>query len=166
MRQHPEAGTVITRVNYGNARDADALVALLDHYASDPMGGGVPLANEVKTCLCNALANRLDAASFIAWAGHVPIGLINCFEGYSTFNARPLLNVHDLVVHAEHRGHGVGQSLLAAAQQLARERGCCKVTLEVLSGNALALASYARFGFKSYQLDPAAGQALLMQKWL
>jgi hypothetical protein len=44
--------------------------------------------------------------------------------------------------------------------------GCCKLTLEVLSGNTTAQTSYQRFGFAQYQLDPAAGQALFMQKWL
>ena len=92
--------------------------------------------------------------------------MINCFEGYSTFKARPLLNIHDIVVHPDYRGAGVGQALLGAAHDLARTRGCCKLTLEVLSGNALAMRSYARHGFANYQLDPAAGQAVLMQKWL
>jgi ribosomal protein S18 acetylase RimI-like enzyme len=60
----------------------------------------------------------------------------------------------------------VGQALLAAAEAHARERGCCKLTLEVLTGNQVALTSYVRFGFANYQLDPSAGQAMLMQKWL
>jgi len=101
--------------------------------------------------------------SIAQWA---PVGLINCFEGYSTFKAQPLLNVHDIVVHPRHRGQGIGQALLAAAQQLAIERGCCKLTLEVLSGNTVAMKSYDRFGFAHYQLDPEAGHAVLMQKWL
>jgi len=58
------------------------------------------------------------------------------------------------------------QALLGAAHDLARARGCCKLTLEVLSGNAVAMRSYLRSGFANYQLDPAAGQAVLMQKWL
>ena len=56
--------------------------------------------------------------------------------------------------------------LLAAAEQHARARGCCKLTLEVLTGNARALKSYLGFGFEPYALDPAAGQASFMQKWL
>ena len=57
-----------------------------------------------------------------------------------------------------------GARLVARAH--ARERGCCKLTLEVLSGNTRALRSYDRFGFAPYVLDPREGQALLMQKWL
>jgi ribosomal protein S18 acetylase RimI-like enzyme len=60
----------------------------------------------------------------------------------------------------------VGQALLKAAEDHARARGCCKLTLEVLSGNTPAMASYKRFGFAQYELDPAVGQAQFMQKWL
>jgi ribosomal protein S18 acetylase RimI-like enzyme len=112
------------------------------------------------------LAARPTAASFIAWLNGAPVGLINCLEGYSTFKAQPLMNIHDIAVLPDHRGAGVGQALLAAAEQHAHARGCCKLTLEVLTGNARALSSYLRFGFAPYELDPAAGQASFMQKWL
>ncbi|THF60756.1 GNAT family N-acetyltransferase [Pseudothauera nasutitermitis] len=145
---------------------AAALVALLDHYAHDPMGGGEGLEPAVLDALPARLAERTDFISFLAYANKTPVGLINCFEGFSTFKARPLLNVHDIVVHADWRGCGVGQALLAAAEQAARTRGCCKLTLEVLSNNQRALAAYERAGFAPYVLDPAAGQALFLQKWL
>lgn len=160
----------IARVDYRNLRDAQALVMLLDAYARDPMGGGAGLSEAVKSRVCVDLAQHPGATSFIAWLGagesEQAIGLINCFEGYSTFKARPLLNIHDIAVLPKHRGQGVGQALLAAAQAHALERGCCKLTLEVLTGNATALASYQRFGFEAYALDPAAGQASFMHKWL
>ena len=156
----------VRRVNYREARDAQALVMLLDAYAHDPMGGAEGLASEVKARLCDDLAALPAAASFIAWLGDEPVGLVNCIEGYSTFKARPLMNIHDIAVLPAHRGKGVGQALLATAEQHARDRGCCKLTLEVLTGNAPALSSYLRFGFAPYQLDPTAGQASFMQKWL
>jgi ribosomal protein S18 acetylase RimI-like enzyme len=156
----------VTTADYRNPADCDALVYLLDQYARDPMGGGTPLASDVAQRLCGDLAALPHATSFIAWLGLQPVGLANCFMAYSTFKARPLLNVHDLAVHPEHRGQGIGQALLHAAQQHALQQGCCKITLEVLSGNTVALASYQRFGFASYQLDPAAGQAVFLQKWL
>ena len=129
-------------------------------------GGGPPRPAEARARLCDDLARVPGAASFIAWRDEQPIGLVNSFEAYSTFKARPLLNVHDIVVLPAHRGAGVGQALLDACEAHARERGCCKLTLEVLSGNPRALRSYERFGFAPYALAPAAGQALLMQKWL
>jgi ribosomal protein S18 acetylase RimI-like enzyme len=159
----------IQRVDYRAPLDGLHLRRLLDLYARDPMGGGEPLAASVLERLCDDLARRPDAASFLAYRvtdPSDPVGLINCFEGYSTFKAKPLLNVHDIVVHPDIRGQGVAQALLGAAQQLAIERGCCKLTLEVLSGNTVAMNAYDRFGFTPYQLDPGAGQAVLLQKWL
>ena len=160
------APLVVRRVDYRHGPDRAALISLLDAYAREPMGGATPLPADVRARLCDDLGALPSAASFIAWHGNEPVGLVNTFETYSTFKARPLLNVHDIVVLPTHRASGVGQALLAACEAHARERGCCKLTLEVLSGNARALRSYERFGFAPYVLDPAQGHALLMQKWL
>ena len=156
----------ICRVDFKQSAHRDALINLLDAYAQDPMGGGEPLADEVKARLCDDMAERPTVESFIAWLDNTPVGLVNCVEGFSTFKSRPLMNIHDLAVLPGHRGMGVGQALMQAAQAHAQARGCCKLTLEVLTGNARALRSYARFGFEPYTLDPAAGQASFMQKWL
>ena len=91
---------------------------------------------------------------------------MNCIEGFSTFACRPLVNVHDVVVAASHRGRGVGAQMLAEVERLARARGACKLTLEVLQGNGSAIRLYERVGFAGYQLDPAMGQAQFLQKWL
>ena len=157
---------IVQRVDYRNAKDANALVLLLDAYAQDPMGGKEALDADVKHRLCNDLASIPSAISFIAWINDEPVGLINCFLGYSTFKAKPLLNVHDIAVLVGFRGQGVGQSLLKAAEEYARSRGCCKLTLEVLSGNSRAMDSYKHFGFENYELDPSTGHALFMQKKL
>ena len=51
-------------------------------------------------------------------------------------------------------------------EEIAISKGCCKLTLEVLSGNAVAKASYEKFGFSGYELDPKVGNALFWQKSL
>jgi ribosomal protein S18 acetylase RimI-like enzyme len=153
-------------VDFKQSDHRDALIKLLDAYAQDPMGGGQPLAAEVKARLCADMAARPTGASFIAWLDQAPVGLVNCVEGFSTFKSQPLMNIHDLVVLPGHRGMGIGQALMQAAQTHAQARGCCKLTLEVLTGNDRALRSYEQFGFEPYTLDPAAGQASFMQKWL
>lgn len=145
---------------------ATIFLDLLDHYACDPMGGGTGLSPAARNELVPRLLARNDFVGFLAFAGEEPIGLIDCFEGFSTFAARPLLNVHDLVVRRDHRGRGIAQALLDAAANEARRRDCCKLTLEVLSNNRPAMLAYERAGFSPYELDPAAGQALLLQKWL
>jgi ribosomal protein S18 acetylase RimI-like enzyme len=164
--QTPSAPVQVRRADYLLAADRDALCSLLNVYAQDPMGGGAGLAAEPLARLCDDLAKRPFAFSFIAWVGNEPVGLANCFEAYSTFKAQTLINIHDLAVHPGARGRGVGQALMQAVETEGKLRGACKITLEVLSGNAVALKSYERFGFAAYQLDPAAGQAMFLQKWL
>jgi ribosomal protein S18 acetylase RimI-like enzyme len=162
----------IARADYTNPEHAAALVSLLDAYARDPMGGAEPLSEFAKTNLVTALAACPQAFSVLAFskpdgiAGEIPVGLVNCMEGFSTFACRPLVNVHDLAVLPTFRGQRVAEKMLALVEQIAVERGACKLTLEVLQGNAGALKLYTRVGFVNYQLDPAMGQAKFLQKWL
>ena len=159
------ATLAITLADYRDPRDAADVVALLDAYARDPMGGGAPLADDVKARLADDLAANPQAFSLIARFDDAAVGLANCFMGYSTFAAAPLVNIHDLVVLSGHRGAGVGKALMAAVEAEALKRGACKVTLEVLSGNP-ARHLYAACGYGDYQLDPATGHALFWQKRL
>ena len=156
----------VVLVDYGNAVHSTALVDLLDAYAQDPAGGGTPHEAKVRAGLPAALAARPQAFSVLAYDGTQPVGLINCIEGFSTFACKPLVNVHDVVVLASHRGRRVAQRMFERVEQEARARGACKLTLEVLSGNASALRSYEREGFSGYQLDPAFGHAVFLQKKL
>lgn len=153
-------------VDLKNEADSKAWLALLDHYARDPMGGGAGLSEYAKAHLVRELQDLPTFHGALAWRGDEAVGLINCFAGFSTFAAKPLLNIHDIVTRAECRGQGVGQALLQWAEQRARELGCCKLTLEVLSNNTRAMAAYQRAGFAPYVLDPAAGHALFLQKSL
>ena len=156
----------LCRADYHNPVHAEALVQLLDAYAQDPAGGGEALSAFAKANLAKALAARPQAFSVLAFAGEQPVGLINCIEGFSTFACRPLVNVHDVAVLAGFRGQRVGEQMLTLVEQIAQERGACKLTLEVLAGNASAIRLYERVGFAGYQLDPAMGQAQFFHKLL
>ena len=156
----------ICRADYQNPVHAGALVHLLDVYAQDPAGGGEGLSDFAKNHLVKELAARPQAFSVLAFAGEQPVGLVNCIEGFSTFACRPLVNIHDVVVLSSHRGQRVAEQMLALVETIARERGACKLTLEVLQGNASAIRLYERVGFAGYQLDPAMGRAQFFQKWL
>ena len=157
---------VITRADFADPADAAAIVAMLDVYARDPMGGGEPLSDDVRERLVPALAQVPGAIVLLARLDGEAVGIANCFTGFSTFAARPLVNIHDIAVAPGHRGKGIARALFAAIEVEARTRGTCKITLEVLSGNQRAKELYASLGYGDYQLDPETGHALFWQKRL
>ncbi|KHK64689.1 GNAT family acetyltransferase [Pseudomonas fluorescens] len=155
---------LVLQASYSNPIHAEAICHVLNGYAEDPMGGGHSLPAEVLAHLPEELAKRAHAFSVLAFVNGEPAGLINCFEGFSTFACRPLVNVHDVAVMPAFRGLGLSQKMLQKVEDIARQRGCCKITLEVLEGNAVAQASYAKFGFSAGMFDPAHGRMLFWTK--
>ena len=156
--------TTIRPVDYHDARQSADLLDLLDHYARDPMGGNTPLPDATRAHLIPQLQQRPTFDSAIAYVDGQPAALVNFAEGFSTFAARPLINVHDLVVHTEYRGRGLSRQLLEYVEREAARRGCCKLTLEVLSENRVAISAYASYGFKPYQLTDDGGPAQFWEK--
>jgi GNAT superfamily N-acetyltransferase len=148
------------------ARDdhGDAILQLLNSYSMDPMGDGKPLSEFARRELLPGLRQHPTTVVFLAWRDTTPTGLAVCFRGFSTFAARPLLNIHDFYVTPEGRGTGVGRRLLEAIEKGAREMGCCKLTLEVLENNQRAMAIYLTAGFKQLTYQPEAGGALFLAK--
>jgi len=150
--------------DYSNEQQATDIVYLLDAYSQDQMGGSQPLAESVKSNLVNELSKLPHAFSIICYVNDKPAGLVNCFEAFSTFKCKPLINIHDVVVIKEFRGLGLSQCMLSKVEEIAKSKGCCKITLEVLEGNDVARKSYIKFGFDGYELDPIMGKALFWQK--
>ncbi|GLQ30345.1 GNAT family N-acetyltransferase [Litoribrevibacter albus] len=156
----------ILLADYQNAQHAQDLVFLLNQYACHPMGGGSSLKESTSTHLIDELGKRPYAFSLLAYDGDRPVGLANCFEGFSTFKCLPLINIHDIYVESDYRGSGVSQQLLDKIEVIARDKGCCKITLEVLEGNIVAQKAYRKVGFEGYELDPKMGKALFWEKSL
>ena len=126
---------------------ARALVDLIDSYARGPGGQSAPLTPEARANLGPGLRRHPSALVLLAVADGDFAGAAVCFWGFSTFAGKSLLNIHDLVVSPQYQNRGIGGDLLAEAERLARERGCCKLTLEVHDTNANAKRLYERFGF-------------------
>jgi GNAT superfamily N-acetyltransferase len=141
-----------------------AVVELIEAYAMDPMGNGRPLPEKVKDALIPGLKKHPNSMILLAFVNAEAVGIAVCFIGFSTFKARPLINIHDLAVLPMHRSSGAGRMLLEAVERKARELGCCKVTLEVLENNCRALQVYTAAGFAQAQYQEAAGRALFFAK--
>ena len=149
---------------YNDQAHARAIFDVLDSYARDPMGGNKALGAFTRQNLIAELRSRPWIVSLLALVETKPVGLMIAMEGFSTFAARPLMNVHDVAVIPGYRGQGVGKALFAEIERVARQRGCCKLTLEVLAGNEGAKGLYDRLGFKPYLLDPEMGAAQFWEK--
>jgi ribosomal protein S18 acetylase RimI-like enzyme len=154
----------VLTLNYQDPQQTQDMLFLLDTYALDPMGGATALSQRVKDNLVTQLAKLPHAFSVICYVDGKPAGLANCFEAFSTFKCKPLINIHDLVVSGEFRGLGISQKMLQHIENIAIQKGCCKVTLEVLEGNQTAKNAYLKFGFAGYELDPQMGKALFWEK--
>ena len=122
------------------------------------------LSQEIKDNLVSELAKLPFAFSLICYVDNMPAGLVNCFTLFSTFKCKPVVNVHDLIVDRSYRRKGISQLLLGEVEKIAKQKGACKITLEVLEKNHPARNSYQKFGFTGYELKPEYGNAIFLEK--
>ncbi len=137
----------IILANLQNPTHQQGLIDCLDAYARDPMGGGIPLADDARLRLIDGLRQQPANVNFLAVSGEAIVGAAVCFMGYSTFRAQPRLNIHDLCILPAHRNKGLGRRLLQHVSDYAREQNCCAVSLEVRTDNHTAQKLYRALGF-------------------
>jgi GNAT superfamily N-acetyltransferase len=154
----------IVQADLSLAEHQEAVLAMVDAYSRDAMGNGKPLDQDVRTRLIPGLRRHPTTLIFLAFDGVQPIGAAVCFIGFSSFAAKPIINIHDFVVLPASRGKGIGRRLLEAVEAKARELGCCKLTLEVMDKNHQAIRMYQASGFERYSLQEEAGVAIFMSK--
>jgi len=156
----------IVKADFSVKAHCDDYVRLLNDYALSVMGGGIALKSGVLDSLASEIAQREFITVFLAYINEDAVALMTCMEGFSTFKCRPLMNIHDIYVANDFRGKGIATQLLNSAEQLAKQKKCCKLTLEVLEGNTIAKMAYQKFGFAGYELNPEIGSALFWEKSL
>ena len=156
----------IVEADYADEAHCAAIPNLLNAYAKDLLGFRKALDDEVLNNLVNGLKAFPTAIVLLAKVDGAYVGMTICYLGFSTFNAQPLINIHDFMVLEAYRNRGVGKALLWEVERIARERQCCKITLEVQMKNTAARSIYQSFGFKMSFLDPEAGEQLSLTKTL
>jgi ribosomal protein S18 acetylase RimI-like enzyme len=153
----------IAPANLDDDRDASAVHALLCEFAREPVSGGKDLPEDVQARLIEGLRAHPVSRNWIAWddstAPSTPVGCAICQIGFSTFIARPTLNLHDLFVLPSHRDRGVGGLLMDTLHRAAEALGCGKVTLEVARENVAGQRFYRRLGYGDGK-DPDGGDGV------
>jgi len=139
----------VREANLFDEGDMQSVVFVLDAYSSDPNGKGRPLPAEVKSILPTQFGKLANCKVFVAILEEQIVGAAICFVGFSTFNAKEVVNIHDLAVLPEFRNRGIGSVLLNAVEDFARQIGACKLTLEVRENNKAAERLYFRKGFNN-----------------
>jgi len=139
--------TCIVDCDFCNPDHLRAVGNLINAYIKDEMGGGTPLTPFQQLRLVDGLNNHPTAIVLLAATNGEPSGLIVAFQNFSTFMAKPMVNIHDVFVSSDARGMGVGRMLMEALIEKAKELKCGRITLEVRHDNVVAQKLYNSLGF-------------------
>ena len=144
--------TKIVQCDYSNSEHRKAVTMLINEYIRDEMGGGTLLSEPEQADLVEGLKNHPKALVLLAETENIFTGMLTAFENFSTFTARPMMNIHDVMVLETYRKKGIGRSLMNALIEEAGKRNCSRVTLEVRKDNLPAQKLYRDLGF--HELEP------------
>lgn len=134
--------------DFENEQHCKIVAELTNQNISDQMGEGKQLNKLQQLRLVDGLATH--PASFVLFAciDSVIVGMTICFVNFSTFNARSYISINNIIVLKAYRQLGIGSALLKKCINIAVERGCCKITLEVRDDNIAAQSLFKRMGFE------------------
>ncbi|MCU4157134.1 GNAT family N-acetyltransferase [Carboxylicivirga sp. A043] len=136
-------------INLKKQKDQRALFTLMNAYMLDKMGIQKPMSQSLFQQTLTGLRTQCNYIGILVYKGETAVGLANCFINFSTFKGLPLINIHDFIVLPEAREKGVGRFLLQSIKEIARQKGCCKVNLEVREDNLIAQGLYQTEGFNA-----------------
>ncbi len=101
--------TEVVLADLANSRHREAILSLINAFAAEPLvGDGKPLSDFARAHLIPGLQAHPTALVFLAYRGARAVGIATCFRGFSTFAARPLVNISDFYVVPTERGQGIG----------------------------------------------------------
>jgi ribosomal protein S18 acetylase RimI-like enzyme len=138
----------IEHCDYADPKHARAAISLLNAYIKDEMGGGKELDEEAGRLLIKRLGSQKNAIVLFAKNENEFAGLLSAFENTATFSAKPMINIHDIIVLKQYRGKGIGRKLMDALVEEAKKRACSRITLEVREDNKIAQNLYKSMDFK------------------
>lgn len=137
----------IIQINLQNPQHCQQVIKLLNDYMNDPMGNNRPMPKMLAPQIISGLKQHPAFIGFFVMSGDQFAGLAICNINFSTFRAKPLLNIHDFIIAPEFRGIGAGQFLLNGVISFASQNGFCRINLEVRENNLAAKSLYKKLGF-------------------
>jgi len=94
---------------------------------------------------------RLEVVTLVAERGDDGvIGVLDMEYHQRLGDHRPQARVNDIVVTEDARGLGVGQALLARAEELARKRGCFRMALVTAGWREATHSFYVKHAWADY----------------
>jgi ribosomal protein S18 acetylase RimI-like enzyme len=136
---------------------AGLLVAFRNHLGFDWPSDRAFLASVERLIEDTATEYLLGAPQ----AGAPAAGLVQLRYRWSVWRAADDCELEDLFVSADARRSGLGRTLLNAAIDRARARGCRRIKLDTAEYNEPALALYRSAGFSDEAYE--GGRALLLR---
>ena len=137
----------IIQADLNNPKHAKDIVSIVDMFARDPMGQDEALHKDIRMDMIEEMKKVPTTMTYIAYLGDEALGIVTCFIGFSTFTASKIFKIHDVAVHPNARGLGIGTKMLEEIENEAKRMGCSKITLEVRTDNP-ARNLYVREGYE------------------
>lgn len=94
-----------------------------------------------------------ESIIFVAMAGKVPAGFTQLYPIYSSVKANKNWILNDLYVKEDFRKQSIGEKLIKAAMDFAKNDGATFVQLETAKDNSTAQRLYETIGFKKQLSD-------------
>ena len=146
----PDAAAV--RVRPATAGDREWILQLapgLHDFGPPPYREREVMDRAVVASIGAALAGAVPGAEVLVAEGPegARLGFVHLHGATDFFTGERHGHVSDIVVAPRAQGRGVGQRLMAAAEDWARSRGYRLLSLHVFDGNARARAFYRQLGY-------------------
>lgn len=148
-----QAPSTDCRIQPASADDIPAMCALLALLFTQEADFTADTAKQARG-LQLILDEPARGCLLVARAGEEHLGMVNLLFTVSTACGAPVALLEDLIVRPEARGCGIGDALLRAAIDSARNAGCARITLLTDDDNLTAQRFYTRHGFVHSAMRP------------
>ena len=137
--------TTVVRIDVASTEQCSQFEVLFSEYSSG-------LSVDIESHVIKQLFELPYFHGFICFVDNEPAGFAVCFESYSSYRAKKVLNIHDFMVSLNYRGKAVGKALLSGIEQYSCDHEYLKITLEVDEDNLAAQKLYSSCNYEDYQL--------------